>query len=394
MSRGRTPFWGTVSLNGHRQRRRASTEDGPDRRPPAPGGETYAAIDLGTNNCRLLIARPAPDGFRVIDAFSRIVRLGEGLSEGARLSEPAMARAVEALRVCAEKMRRRRVIRVRAVATEACRRAANRRHFVDRVQRETGIELEVIGQQEEASLALYGCAPLLEPEVANALVFDIGGGSTEVSWLEVRGRAGSGPFGWAERPRLVAWHSMPVGVAGLAERYGGGVTSEATYEAMVRESADALASFAANGEIGRLLDGAAGGNGASGASNGASGSVQMLGTSGTVTTLAGVHQQLPRYDRSQVDGCCLSFDTVQRVSREIARMSHRERVRHPCIGAQRADFVVAGCAILEAICRAWPVGRIKVADRGLREGILYHLMRRASAPPPGEAPRHQASRRG
>lgn len=340
----------------------------------AAGQEAFAAIDLGTNNCRLLIARPAPEGFRVIDAFSRIVRLGEGLNASGQLSEAAMARALEALKICSEKMRRRKVMQARAVATEACRRAGNCRAFVERVRRETGIELEVIDQEEEASLALYGCAPLLDPDVSNALVFDIGGGSTEVSWLAVQGNGGDGPFGWAERARLMAWHSMPVGVVGLAERYGGGETTEETYERMVRDSADALSAFAALGEIGDVLQSAAeDGNG--------HGKVQMLGTSGTVTTLAGVHQQLPRYDRRRVDGCCLSFETVQDVSRRIAGMTYRERVRHPCIGDERADLVVAGCAILEAICRAWPVGTIKVADRGLREGILYHLMRRASTPP-------------
>jgi exopolyphosphatase/guanosine-5'-triphosphate,3'-diphosphate pyrophosphatase len=341
---------------------------------PWDGGaaEHFAAIDLGTNNCRLLVARPAPDGFRVIDSFSRVVRLGEGLGGSGRLSEPAMARAVEALRVCAAKLRRNRVSQVRAVATEACRRALNRQAFLERVQRETGLRLEVIGQEEEASLALYGCAPLLDPAVPNALVFDIGGGSTEVSWMNVEGREGDGPFGWAERPRLVAWHSMPIGVAGLAERHGAAEPSAETYRAMVEESLAALADFAARPEIaGRLAE----------IRDLEAGAVQMLGTSGTVTTLAGVHQELPRYDRRRVDGCCLSFETVRRVSHRIAAMSHRERVRHPCIGSERADFVIAGCAILEAICRTWPVGSLRVADRGLREGILYHLMRRPSAPP-------------
>jgi exopolyphosphatase/guanosine-5'-triphosphate,3'-diphosphate pyrophosphatase len=337
--------------------------------PRGDGGapEHFGAIDLGTNNCRLLVARPAPEGFRVVDSFSRVVRLGEGLGAADRLSEPAMARAVEALKVCAAKLRRNRVQRARAVATEACRRALNRPAFLDRVRRETGIALEVIDQEEEASLALYGCAPLLDPDVPNALVFDIGGGSTEVCWMAVEGRDGEGPFGWAERLQPIAWHSMPIGVASLTERHDARTPSAATYQAMVRESQAALAGFAARPEIARLFDRARTADGPA---------VQMLGTSGTVTTLAGVHQELPRYDRSRVDGCCLSFDTVRRVSDRIAAMSHRERVRHPCIGTDRADFVIAGCAILEAICRTWPVGSLRVADRGLREGILYHLMRR------------------
>jgi exopolyphosphatase/guanosine-5'-triphosphate,3'-diphosphate pyrophosphatase len=315
------------------------------------------------------VARPVPhDGFRVVDAFSRVVRLGEGLAASGRLSEPAMARTLDALRVCADKLRRRRVVGLRAVATAACRQAANRQAFVARVRRETGLDLEIIDEREEARLALGGCAPLLDPAIPNALIFDIGGGSTELCWLQVGpAPAGSGPAGARARERLVAWHSMPVGVATLAERYGGRRCGPELYERMVRDSAEALAGFAGDAAVARAFG---------------SNPVQMVGTSGTVTTLAGVHKELPRYDRSRIDGCCLSFEAVQRVSRRIAAMSYAERVRHPCIGDDRADLVVAGCAILEAICRAWPVGRLTVADRGLREGILYRLMRGAAARPP------------
>jgi exopolyphosphatase/guanosine-5'-triphosphate,3'-diphosphate pyrophosphatase len=331
------------------------------------GGDFYAAIDLGTNNCRLLVARPADAGFRVVDAFSRIVRLGEGMSARRTLSEAAMARAVDALGVCAAKLRRRPGCRLRAVATAACRDARNRDAFLDRVRRETGLDLEVIDPREEARLALGGCAPLLDARVPNGLIFDIGGGSTELCWLTMRGAGGPG----AGVPEMVAWHSMPVGVANLAERFADQPDTQATFEAMVAAAAEALRAFAGDREVTRAFAGRP---------------VQMVGASGTVTTLAGVAKDLPRYDRRQVDGTVLSAETVRATTRRIVAMRAGARVRHPCIGPQRADLVVAGCAILEAICQVWPVDRLTVADRGLREGILYRLMRERgeplSTPPP------------
>ena len=333
---------------------------------PGDGTDCYAAIDLGTNNCRLLVARPAADGFRVVDAFSRIVRLGEGVERSRTLSEPAMTRAIDALGVCAAKVRRRPGCRLRAVATAACREALNRNVFLDRVRRETGLELEVIDPQEEARLALGGCAPLLDARVPNGLIFDIGGGSTELCWLTLPagGDAAAAGLGTAQ-PELVAWHSMPVGVANLAERFAGAPDTPATYAAMVDAAAAALRAFAGDREVAGAF---------------ADRPVQMVGASGTVTTLAGVAKDLPRYDRRQVDGSELSAETVHATSRRIAAMTPEERQQHPCIGPQRADLVIAGCAILEAICQAWPVDRLTVADRGLREGILYHLMRAQGEP--------------
>ncbi len=311
--------------------------------------DTYAALDLGTNNCRLLVARPEPDGFRVIDAFSRIVRLGEGLDASGRLSAPAMDRTVEALHICAGKMRRRGVTRARSVATEACRQAGNCNEFRARVRAETGLDIEIISAREEAELAFRGCWPLLDRERPRALVFDIGGGSTEIGWLAVEPASA----------RLLSSLSVPLGVVTLAERHGMGRLSSAAYQAMVGEVSGHLRPFAAkiDAEGGLVSD-----------------QVQMLGTSGTVTTLAGVHLRLPRYDRGRVDGCYLDFAAIRGVSAELAAMDCEERASSPCIGRERADLVVAGCAILEAICALWPVGRLRVADRGVREGILVGLM--------------------
>lgn len=314
----------------------------------------FAALDLGTNNCRLLVARPRHDGFRVIDAFSRIVRLGEGLGQSDELSEAAMRRAIDALRVCASKIRKRRVTHARHVATEACRRARNCRDFVNRVEGETGLMLEIISSREEAELALAGCAPLLDPARPYALVFDIGGGSTELLWLEL---APSGAL------RLIDWISLPYGVVGLAERQGVADASPegtlAWYEAVAAELGELLQPFEARHQIRRRV---------------AEGAVQMLGSSGTVTTLAGLHLDLPRYDRAYVDGTHLSFADIDRVSRQLAQLSPQARAELPCIGRERADLVVGGCAILAAICRTWSVGSLRVADRGVREGILFGLM--------------------
>ena len=314
---------------------------------------TYAALDLGTNNCRLLVARALDDGFRVIDAFSRIVRLGEGLAGSGRLSEAAMARTIAALRICAAKLDRRGVTRLRAVATEACRKAVNCADFVEYVAAETGLSLEIISAAEEARLALAGCAPLLDYDNRHALVFDIGGGSTELMWLRLED---------GQPPHLLGWLSIPLGVVTLAERHGGIHIDDMIFERMVGEVAAELAPFeAAHGLRRHLVEQ----------------SVQMLGTSGTVTTVAGVHLDLARYDRSQVDGIWLDAEDVGAVTGRLTAMDYDQRAAHGCIGVDRADLVVAGCAILAAIMRAWPLARLRVADRGVREGVLFDLMREA-----------------
>lgn len=330
----------------------SSSVDGAHR---APRGEAYAALDLGTNNCRLLVARSTPraseSGFTVIDAFSRIVRLGEGLAASGTLCEAAMARTIDALKVCAEKVAAHHVSSGRYIATEACRRAINCADFMLRVRSETGIALEIISTEEEARLVVTGCAPLLDPRVPYALVFDIGGGSTELAWLKLcDGR---------REPEILDLLSLPHGVVTLSDRYGGHEVSEATYAAMVEEIRAAVCAVETRQGICRYI---------------AEGAVQMLGSSGTVTTLAAVHLALPRYSRRRIDGVTLSFEDLRCASRLLARQTHDARVRNPCIGLERADLVIAGCAILEAICQLWPVGRLRVADRGIREGILFGLL--------------------
>ena len=317
-------------------------------------GPTYAALDLGTNNCRLLVARPTRDGFRVIDAFSRIIRLGEALSATGKLGEAAIARALEALAVCRDKIRHREVTRARLIATEACRAADNGAEFLSRVTAEVGLELEVIERATEAALAASGCTPLLDPEAEGAILFDIGGGSSELVRLGRSRRNGGGP----PLPEICGWASLPVGVVSLAERHGGIDVSPAVYEAMVAEAATHVQQFAAAHAADFRLEAA-----------------HLLGTSGTVTTIAGVHLRLPRYERRYVDGCWMTDAEISRVLDHLVALSYAERVANPCIGSERADLVLAGCAILEAIRRAFPCRRLRVADRGLREGILIQLMR-------------------
>jgi exopolyphosphatase/guanosine-5'-triphosphate,3'-diphosphate pyrophosphatase len=339
---------------------------------PGSGARTYAALDLGTNNCRLLVAAPQNGGFRVIESFSRIVRLGEGLTATGRLAPRAMGRAIEALRICAGRVSRYRGLRLRAVATEACRQAANGHEFVARVKRETGLVLEIINAEEEARLALAGCASLLDDSAPHAFVFDIGGGSTEIIWRrDARPHNGMNGHGFAADALVppgrdgLRFHSVPIGVVTMAERYGADRVSPAAYAAMVDQALGLLRPFETAEQIGGEIAGAR---------------VQMLGTSGTVTTLASVFLNLRRYSRMRVDGSYLEFDAIRRISAEIAELDYAGRAAMPCIGPQRADLVVGGVAILDAICRLWPVGRLRVADRGLREGILNLLIAADRAP--------------
>ena len=330
----------------------AGSHAGPSAADGAPRGaprRTYAALDLGTNNCRLLIARPAAEGFTIIDAFSRIVRLGEGMGETGKLSDAAVERAIAALAICADKLRRRHVSLVRSVATEACRRASNGAAFIARAYDETGIHLDVISAEEEARLAVLGCHVLIEPGDGPALIFDIGGGSTELVVLDGGNHA---------EPRIAGWCSLPWGVVSLTETAGGGddeATRITAYARMRGLVADSIAPFAA-----RLP--------ARGVSP------RLLGTSGTVTTLGSVFLGLSHYDRSQVDGLIVPAAAMRRISSELARQSVAERAKVACIGGERADLVVAGCAILETIMDLWPAERLGVADRGIREGILRRLM--------------------
>jgi exopolyphosphatase/guanosine-5'-triphosphate,3'-diphosphate pyrophosphatase len=333
-----------------------------DRRRQSEESLNYAAIDLGTNNCRLLIASPTPGGFRVVEAYSRIVRLGEGLSQTGSLSPAAMERAMAALKVCAEKIRRRRCVRIKAIATQACRGAVNGAAFVEQVGRETGLKLQVITPKEEAQLSVAGCISLLDRKAEAALVVDVGGGSTELSWVDLKGE------GLDARPRqfapwrlpIRAWLSIPIGVVTLAERFpeppaGGAVW----FRAMVEAVKAPLEGFPHAEPMRSVFD---------------AGRAHLVGTSGAITSLAGLHLDLPRYDRNRVDGLWLTRGDCWATTERLLSLSATERAGQPCIGPDRADLVLAGAAILQAVQELWPCERVRVADRGLREGLLMSLM--------------------
>lgn len=295
-----------------------------------------------------------PGQFRVIDAFSRIVRLGEGLSRTGRLGAPAMDRAIAALTICSQKLAARSVAGARLIATEACRAAANGEEFIERVKAETGLDLEIVSRETEARLAVSGCGSLVDRSAKGAVLFDIGGGSSEIALLDLR-------QGYTRRlsNHIVAWTSLQVGVVSLAERHGGRDVSPELFETMIGEVVGMIADFKGRDALRDIV----GGDG-----------FHLLGTSGTVTTLAGVHLGLERYDRRQVDGLWLTDPEVTELVARIAGWSFEERVANPCIGSDRADLVLAGCAILEAIRRVWPAKTLRVADRGLREGLLTEMM--------------------
>jgi len=312
----------------------------------------YAALDLGTNNCRLLVARPSRNGFRVVDAFSRIVRLGEGFGSEKRLRPAAMQRTLDALKICRDKIAFRGVTRARFITTEACRAAVNGEEFLASVRQQTGLALEILDGREEGPLAAAGCAVLADRAAEDVIIFDIGGGSTEMVWL--RGRQGHNQ---PTRQRIADWASLTVGVVTLAERHGGINVTPESFEAMVADASEHLAGFARSAR--RATEGA---------------NFHLLGTSGTVTTLAGLHLGLERYDRRQVDGLWMSDRQVETVLQTLLGMTYDQRAANGCIGAERADLVLPGCAIFEAIRRAFPSKRVRIADRGLREGILVELM--------------------
>lgn len=326
-------------------------------RPSARGRPPlFAALDLGTNNCRLLMAAPNGDGgLRVVDGFSRIVRLGEGLTQTGRLSDAAMARAYQALAACAQRIEARAPVAVGCVATQACRGASNGQTFLNRVRKDFGLDFSIITTEEEARLSVLGCASLMVADDDIAMIVDIGGGSTETSWV-----APGEVLGKGVDPPVLAWGSTPLGVVTLAEEEAEPEGDrKAWYEALVSRLAEQLAENDPGGAVRAAF---------------AAGRAHMIGTSGTVTSLAGVHLGLPRYERSKVDGYWFDVAACRAVIARLLAQSWEERAANPCIGKDRADLVVAGGAILDAVLRVWPVDRIRVADRGLREGVLMRLM--------------------
>lgn len=313
--------------------------------------ENYAAIDLGTNSCRLVIATPTPSSFRIVETFSKITRLGEGIINNNELSHTAIRRTVNALKVCAGVLEEYAPIaKSRFVATAACRRAKNCRYFLDLVKKETGLTIETISSQEESRLSVAGCIPLLNRNIKRALVFDIGGGSTEASLARM---TNSG------RTVIEGYVSLPYGVVTVSEAFPNRDMTDLAYNTIIERTHKILQDFEEKHHISEAI---------------AKQEIQVLGTSGTVTVLGAVHLNLPRYNRSAVDGLALSRQDVERTISKIKRMGDEGRKKHCCIGAQKADLTMAGCAIIEGLLSYWPISEITIADRGIREGILLDMM--------------------
>lgn len=343
--------------------------ESPAPKPPNPD-ELYAALDLGTNSCRMLIAQPKGNQFHVVDSFSKSVQLGQGLERSGRLSRASMARTVQALHICRKKLHKHNVKRMRLVATEACRRAVNGNEFMSYVRRETGLDLDIIRPQEEAQLAVVSCAPLVSTKTDQLLVIDIGGGSTELVWIDLtavpradRPRAimrlhqgfkpADSPFPHA---KVVDWISVPLGVATLRDQFQDVEDDAGRFALMSWFFEENMATFTPYDEI-QKKEG-----------------FQIIGTSGTVTTVAASHLGLRRYDRNKVDGLRMTSDQIDKVIHEYLALGPVGRRDDPRIGRDRHALIMSGAAILQALLRVWPTDRLSVADRGLREGLLYAQM--------------------
>jgi len=352
--------------NGRNSRRRPRHKRGSGGgRNKSSQANTFAALDLGTNNCRLLIARDAGESFRIIDSYSRVVRLGQGLAATGRLSDESMNAAVEAIGVCASKIKSKRVKRWRCVATEACRRASNGEAFLKRVKDETGISLEVISPRVESRLAVMGCVNLVDPTKDVALVIDIGGGSTELSWVDVRKLRDDQANHRLHRPPISAWASLPIGVVTLSELVPEIDDKTVWYNELRDVVRQKIKEQGCETRFTNLFQ---------------QGRGHLIGTSGTITSLAGIHLKLPYYQRAKVDGLWLRSSDAINVAREMGSRSFDDRAKEPCIGKDRANLLVAGCAITDVLCEMWPSKMIRVADRGLREGILIGLMQKGQKP--------------
>ncbi len=341
--------------NRTRKRRRKRTRKG-------RGENIFAALDLGTNNCRLLVAKPAGEHFRVIDSYSRVVRLGSGLSTTGRLSDESMSAAIEAIGVCASKMKSKKVTRWRCVATQACRQADNGQDFLKRVKVQTGINLEIISPRVEARLSVMGCLNLADTRKDVALVVDIGGGSTELSWVDLRRLRTPGGGRRVHRPPISAWASLPVGVVTLSEQIPEHDDKVTWYADLKQAVVDAIHQAGCETRFTKTFE---------------DGKGHLIGTSGTITSLASVHLKLPYYQRNKVDGLWMPSDEAIAIARRMSQSSVEDRAREPSIGEDRAALLVAGCAIMDVLCEMWPSQRIRVADRGLREGMLIGLMQQS-----------------
>ena len=331
-----------------------------------------AAIDLGTNSCRLLVARvnvagirtnyfrsrPKPVAWKVIDSFAKVVRLGEGMYSHDELSHDAIERTMEALSICRKKLDKYNMHSMRAVATEACRRATNKEVLVNRAREELGLNLEVICAEEEARLALKGCSAILDSRIPYGIVFDIGGGSTEVILVRLKRENKRSP-GYAVPFDVIDSISIPYGVVTTTEAVDLADNQEYVHKMLHEKITDMLSEFVSKNKIIELIK---------------NNEIQVAGSSGTVTTLAAYHLGLAQYERRLVDGMTISYEDLHIVIEKIFAMDKQGSLEESTVGFGRADYVLTGSVILKALCEVIPAKTMRIADRGVREGILIDLM--------------------
>lgn len=313
-------------------------------------GKILGALDLGTSNCRLLISKTEKNKLVELERFSRIVRLGEGLGLRGNLTDIAMQRTISVLKICADKFSRYNLDGQRCVATEACRRAENREELVRRAKDEAGINLEIISTEEEAELAFTSCLNLVDPDAQNVLLTDIGGGSTEIIWAELQ----------EGKPIIKKSFSAKIGVMSLSDLLDNQFFRYGTYQEIVAYTTKVFSPIKES-----LYE-----------ETSKSKKTQYICTSGTITALAALHLDLQRYNRSLIDGISISRQEIEQVKRKLLHMNQAERENLPCVGRERGDLMIPGCAILEAIYSCWNIDKFVVADRGVRDGVIASLARK------------------
>ncbi len=339
------------SAKGRRSRRRPTRMKGPQ--------SLYAAVDLGTNNCRLLIAEPRGASFRVVDSHSQIARLGEGLNSTGRLSDASIARAMDALSKIRAKLKKRGVGRVRCIATEACRKAENGPEFIKRVQDETGLSFKIIGPKEEIRLAVVGCHNLIDKDAESVVVIDVGGGSTELAFVDAKLALADGMKGMLRRAPIKSWTSLPLGVVTLSEAFSHIENEDEAYQAMRAYAEEVIRTWSGQPAASEVMS---------------AGKAHLIGTSGTVTCLAALHMELDMYRRDKVDGTWLARNEADIAIKKLREAGPEGRAKMPTIGPERAGLMLSGCAIIDAAWSLFPADRLRVADRGLREGLLLSMM--------------------
>ena len=295
----------------------------------------FAAIDLGSTNCRLVIVDIIEDKYKIICSFSEILNLGRNLSFSNEFNDEIIEKTIEIFKIISQKLKYYNVLSYRCVATEACRQSINSDELVKRIHERTNIEIEIIPSKEEARLCLKSCLNHNVNLNDFNLVFDIGGGSTEIII-----------FDSIYSNKDFDFLSIPIGVINFSEK-----VSLFKTEKVLGQLEKQMMFFSKKKKIHNEP-------------------ISIIGSCGTVTTLCAIHLKLNYYQKSLVDNTLLEIEDLKQTCNFVKRLSSEEKEKHPCIGPQRINLLDNGILILEKILESWPVKRILVSDRGLREGII------------------------